>query len=167
MKKMIAFAMTVFLLTGVSIVFAQDVVDKHPACPLCGMDRAKFAHSRVYIAYEDGTTAGTCSIHCAAIDLAVNVGKTPREILVGDFNTRALIDAEKAAWVIGGSKMGVMTHRAKWAFAEDAAAQKFIDEYGGEKATFDDVMKATFEDMYKDISMIREKKKKMKMKHQG
>ena len=31
----------------------------HPACEYCGMDRTKFAHSRVYISYDDGTTAGT------------------------------------------------------------------------------------------------------------
>ena len=29
---------------------------KHPSCPYCGMDRTKFAHSRVLITYDDGTT---------------------------------------------------------------------------------------------------------------
>lgn len=36
--------------------------------------------------------------------------------MVGDYNTKRLIDAEKAVWVIGGGKQGVMTKRAKWAF---------------------------------------------------
>lgn len=162
MKKVLSFSMLMFLLTFALSAFAQDDIAAHPACPLCGMDRAKFAHSRVYIVYDDGAKSGTCSIHCAAIDMAVKTGKTPREIMVGDYNTKTLIDAEKATWVIGGSKMGVMTHRAKWAFADDAAARKFIAENGGTKATFDDAMKASFEDMYNDINMIREKKKKMK-----
>lgn len=165
MRTSVILGIMIMMLTGVPGAFAQDDIAAHPACPLCGMDRAKFAQSRVVIVYDDGTSVGTCSIHCAAVDLAVNIGKTPREILVGDYDTRTLIDAEKATWVIGGSKPGVMTHRAKWAFEGDAAARKFIDENGGARATFDEVMKATFEDMYKDIRMIREKRKMMKMKH--
>jgi len=35
--------------------------------------------------------------------------------MVGDFGTKKLIDAEKALWVLGGSKPGVMTKRGKWA----------------------------------------------------
>jgi nitrous oxide reductase accessory protein NosL len=166
-KKIAAFILFFFVSTGISTVIAQDDIGEHPACPHCGMDRAKFAHARVYIVYDDDTTVGTCAIHCAAIDLAINVGKSPKKIMVGDYNTLNLIDAEKAVWVIGGSKMGVMTHRAKWAFADDKAAQTFIDENGGEKADFDSTMKAAFEDMYKDINMIREKKKKMKMKNRS
>lgn len=162
MKRPALFVMVILLLIGIVNVFAQEDIPAHPACPLCGMDRAKFAHSRVLVVYDDGTTTGTCSIHCAAVDMAANIGKTPRKIMVGDFDTKTLIDAETAIWVIGGSRPGVMTTRAKWAFADEAAALKFISENGGEKATFDDVMKAAFEDMYNDIKMIREKKKKMK-----
>lgn len=42
-----------------------------------------------------------------------------------------LIDAEKAFWVIGGSKPGVMTKRAKWAFEKKEAADKFMLDNGG------------------------------------
>ena len=164
MRKVLALSMVVFMLAGVSIVFAQDDIAKHPACPLCGMDRTKFAHSRVFVEYDDGTTYGACSVHCAAIDMVVHIDKAPQAVMVGDFNTKQLIDAEKAVWVIGGQKMGVMTKRAKWAFADETAAQNFMAEYGGKRAGFEEAIKATFEDMYQDTKMIREKRKMMRMK---
>src|SRR5512136_3014785 len=84
-------------------------VAHHMNCTYCGMDRAKFAQSRMLIEYDDGSAVATCSIHCAAVDLANNIDKTPKAIMVGDCGTKELIDAEKAFWVIGGSKPGVMT----------------------------------------------------------
>jgi copper chaperone NosL len=164
MKKVLVISMMVFLLAGFSIAFAQDDIAEHPTCPLCGMDRAKFAHSRVLIEYDDGSAYGACSVHCAAIDMVVNIDKAPQAVMVGDFNTKQLIDAEKAVWVIGGKKMGVMTKRAKWAFADETAAQDFIAENGGNRADFEEAIKATFEDMYQDTKMIREKRKMMRMK---
>ncbi len=145
------------------LTWAQDDVLKHPACPYCGMDRAKFAHSRVYVEYDDGTTVGSCSLHCAVIDMALKIDKTPKAIMVGDYNTKNLIDAEKAFWVIGGDKMGVMTARAKWAFEKKEDADHFISELGGKIATFDDAVQAAFEDMHKDIKMIRQKRQMKKM----
>ncbi len=156
--------MMVFLLTGLYNVLAQDDISKHPACPLCGMDRAKFAHSRIYIEYDDNSTLGTCSIHCAAIDLAVNIDKAPQIIMVGGFNTKTLIDAENAIWVVGGKKMGVMSKRAKWAFENKKDAEAFISAHGGNLASFEEAIEAAYADMYKDTRMIREKRKQMRMK---
>jgi copper chaperone NosL len=150
----------VFTIGGVA--FGDADIQKDPSCKYCGMDRARFAHSRMVVVYEDGTSLGTCSIHCMAIDLAENMDKTPRSMQVGDFNGKKLIDAEKAFWVIGGNKPGVMTKKAKWAFENKADAEKFISENGGTLATFDEAMKATYEDMYADTKMIREKRKMMK-----
>lgn len=145
-----------------SMAFAQEDIARHSSCKYCGMDRQQFAHSRIYIEYDDGSTVGTCSIHCAAVDLALNIDKTPKAIQVGDLNEKKLINAETATWVIGGNKMGVMTKRAKWAFEKKEDAQKFIKENGGGIAVFDEVMKATYEDMYADTKLIREKRKMMK-----
>ncbi|HMK56607.1 MAG TPA: nitrous oxide reductase accessory protein NosL [Dissulfurispiraceae bacterium] len=153
-----------FLLLSAIWIYAQDDISKHASCHLCGMDRAKFAHSRILIEYDDGTTAGTCSIHCAAIDLAVNIDKTPKVVKVGDYNSKNLIDAETAVWVIGGNKPGVMSKRAKWAFAKKEDAEGYIKANGGSIATFDEVMKAAYEDMYADTKMIRDKRKMMKNK---
>jgi copper chaperone NosL len=164
MRKVLVISMMVFVLAGFSIVFAEDDIAKHPACPFCGMDRAKFSHSRVYIEYDDESTAGFCSIHCAAIDMAVNIDKAPQIIQVGDYKTQKLIDAESAVWVIGGDKMGVMTKRAKWAFENKKNAEGFISAHGGELASFEAAIEAAYADMYKDNKMIREKRKKMRMK---
>jgi nitrous oxide reductase accessory protein NosL len=151
-----------FVMPGMAV--AQEDVAQHPACPYCGMDRAKFAHSRVYMEYDDGTTVGTCALHCAALDMAFKIDKTPKAIMVGDYSSKRLIDAEKAFWVIGGSKMGVMTTRAKWAFEKKEDADQFVKEFRGELATFDDAVQAAFEDMHKDLKMIREKRKMKRMK---
>jgi nitrous oxide reductase accessory protein NosL len=135
-------------------------------CRYCGMNLEKFAFARVLIEYDDGTSTGLCSIRCAAVDMANNLDKAPKSIKVGDYGTHQLINAEKAFWVIGGSKQGVMTKQAKWAFAKKDAAEKFIKENGGKLATFDAVMKASYEDLYQDTKMIREKRKMNRMKMQ-
>ncbi len=43
-----------------------------------------------------------------------------------------------------------MTKRAKWAFNEKEQAERFVKENGGRLASFDEVMKASFQDMYSD-----------------
>jgi nitrous oxide reductase accessory protein NosL len=141
-------------------------LSSHSSCPFCGMDRKKFSHSRVFIVFDDGTKSGTCSIHCAAIELALNIDKTPKEIWVGDFDTRQLVDAEKAYWVIGGDKPGVMTKRAKWAFETREKADAFIKSSGGKISVMDEAFKAAFEDMYEDTRMIIERRKMKRMKEQ-
>ena len=164
MKKLaICATIVLFSLFFATIGFAQEDVKKHPSCKYCGMDREKFAHSRVLIEYEDGTAEGMCSLRCAAVDLTINLDKTPKAIRVGDYGTKNLIDAEKALWVIGGSKMGVMTRRAKWAFDKKEDAEKFTKENGGDLAAFEQAMKAAYEDMYQDTKMIRERRKMRKM----
>ena len=82
MKKSLVFAL--FFLLPLTLILtpvqgakpANDIV-KAPSCPLCGMDRNKFNFSRVFIVYDDGSTFGGCSLHCAAIDMAVNIDKGP------------------------------------------------------------------------------------------
>lgn len=141
-----------------------DDVQAAPSCRHCGMDRQKFASSRMVIRYDDGSTFGACSLHCAAVDLAISLDKAPVALEVADMGSRKLVDAEKATWVVGGSKPGVMTRRAKWAFAERAGAEAFAKEAGGTVATFEEAMRAAYEDMYLDTKMIREKRKMMRMK---
>ncbi len=134
-------------------------VKQSPSCRYCGMDRERFGHTRMTIRYDDGSTVGTCSLHCAAVDVAVSIDKTPEAIRVADVETKELVDAEKAAWVVGGEKPGVMTRRAKWAFADRARAEAHAREHGGSVVGFDEAMKSAYEDMYQDTKMIREKRK--------
>lgn len=156
---------TMFCLSITAVVFAQDDIKKYPSCKYCGMDREKFAHSRMLLEYDDGTAEGTCSLHCMAVQLAIYIDKTPKAILVGDFNEKKLLDAEKAFWIIGGNKMGVMTKRAKWAFQKKEDAEKFKTGNGGDLASFEQAVKAAYEDMYADTKMIRERRKMRKMEY--
>jgi len=166
MKKLFTLMAVIgFCLSITGLTFAQDDTKRIPSCRYCGMDREKFSHSRMLIEYDNGTSEGTCSLHCVAVDLAVNIDKTPKAILVGDYNTKKLIDAEKSFWVIGGNKMGVMTKRAKWAFEQKEDAEKFVKENGGSMATFEEAIKASYEDMYGDSKMIRERRRMKKMEH--
>jgi nitrous oxide reductase accessory protein NosL len=148
-----------FLCVHADAALAEKDIMDHPSCKYCGMDRQQFAHSRMLIEYDDGSSVGVCSLHCAAMDLALHLGKSPVAVKVGDYFSRELIDAERASWVIGGEKPGVMTRRAKWAFGKPEDAERFMKENGGKPATFDEAMKAAYEDMYDDTRMIREKRK--------
>jgi len=141
---------------------AQEDIKQSPSCKYCGMDRQKFDSTRMLIEYEDGTSTGVCSLHCAAVELALNIDKTPKALKVADMGTKSLIDAEKASWVVGGSKAGVMTKRGKWAFEKKEDAEAFVKTNGGMLTSFDDAIKAAYTDMYEDTKMIREKRKMMK-----
>ncbi len=165
MKKLSMLMIIILCVLIVAVAFAQDDTKKYPSCKYCGMDREKFGHSRMLVEYEDGTSLGTCSLHCMAVELAIHIDKTPKAILVGDLNSKTLVDAEKAFWIIGGNKMGVMTKRAKWAFGKKEDAEKFKAENGGDLASFEQAIKASYEDMYADTKMIRERRKMRKMEH--
>ena len=150
----------ILLLAAAGIVFAADPdVLEHKSCAYCGMSRGKFSHSRMLVEYDDGSEVGVCSLRCAAVDLINNLDKTPRRIGVGDYADQKLIDAEKAVWVIGGDKAGVMTAQAKWAFGTEKGADDFIREHGGTKADFEAAMKAACDALYQDTRMIRERRK--------
>jgi copper chaperone NosL len=161
MKRFLLFftaVLTVSCSVAASLCRAQSDIHNYPSCPLCGMHRHEFAQSRMLLQYDDGSALGTCSIHCAAMELVLNRIKIVMEFSAADYNTKKLIDAKKASWVIGGSRAGVMTSRAKWAFEKRSEAEGFARKYGGKISAFDDVMKATFQDMYEDIKLIRQKR---------
>lgn len=155
-------ALAAAALAPLALAQSHDDVRAAPSCTRCGMDREKFAHSRMLVEYEDGTSVGLCSVHCGAVELAVALDRTPRAIRVADHGTRKLVDAEKAVWVLGGSVPGVMTRRAKWAFEQRAAADAFVQANGGTVVAFDEAMRAASEDLYQDTRMIREKRKAMR-----
>lgn len=169
MARLLLAALAVLGLAGPGLARAQphEDVRASPSCRHCGMDREKFARSRMLVEYEDGTKVGLCSIHCAAVELAVAIDRSPTAILVADRTTGRLVEAERAVWVVGGSEPGVMTGRAKWAFADRAGADAFVAANGGTIATFDEAMKASYEDMYQDTKAIRERRKAMRAKAAG
>jgi nitrous oxide reductase accessory protein NosL len=126
-------------------------IPTQPQCAYCGMDRKQYAYSRVLLRYSDGSEVGLCSVHCAGIDLALHPEKGPAQIMAGTFDRGNLVDAEKAVWVLGGSKQGVMSIRGKWAFERKEDAEAFMREFGGSITSFRNVMTAAFEDMWEII----------------
>jgi copper chaperone NosL len=124
-----------------TICLAADTIEAPAECKQCGMDRTTFAHSRMVVTYTDGSSTGTCSLNCVVTDMKTAKGKKVKSFQVADYNTRKLTDAKKATWVIGGSKKGVMTPIAKWAFADKKDAAAFIKVNGGKPANFDDALK--------------------------
>jgi nitrous oxide reductase accessory protein NosL len=141
MKKL-WIAVLLVLSLGTVCMAAETKVEAPDACVHCGMDRTKFGHSRMIVTYTDGSSAGTCSLNCVVTDMSKNKGKSVKSFQVADYNTRKLTDAKTASWVIGGSKKGVMTKVAKWAFADKKDADAFIKVNGGTAATFEDALKA-------------------------
>jgi copper chaperone NosL len=139
MKRFLMFLAMGLLITSSAAVAADDV-EKPLSCGQCGMDRVAFARSRMLVVFADGTTAGTCSIHCAVLEMRAHKGIKVESLKVADYGTKLLIDAGKAVWVVGGSKSGVMTSVPKWAFADQAEAEKFVRENGGRITSFEEAL---------------------------
>jgi hypothetical protein len=152
--------MTVALFVVGTGAAAEKDIEKIPSCQYCGMDREKFAATRMLVEYANGTTIGTCSIHCAAVDLAQSFGKEIKGLKAADYRSGKLIDAEKATWVIGADLPGVMAARSRVAFADKAAAEAFRKEKGGEIAGFDAAITSTYCDMWPDTQAIRARRTK-------
>jgi nitrous oxide reductase accessory protein NosL len=133
--------------------------EKYPRCTYCGMPREKWSHTRHLIQYDDNSTEGTCSIHCASLSLGLNMDRNPKNIWVGDAGSDAkvkpLIKVDEAHYVIDPSKPGTMASVSKWAYADKAKA----DAAGGEKVVaFDDALQAAYVDMGKNTLMIRKRR---------
>jgi copper chaperone NosL len=152
---------------------AQDDLKKFPACPYCGMDRRQFHHSRVVVHYSDDLPDATCSLHCAAISLSLNVDRGPKAIYVADNgaadDVKPLIEAEKATFLVGSTLKGVMTKRSKVAFGSEAAAKAAQAANGGDLVDFDQALRAAYADMAEDVTMIRKmrQERKQHMQHQS
>jgi copper chaperone NosL len=132
-------------------VFAQDDIAAHRSCIHCGMDRKAYGFSRMLVHYEDGGSAGLCSLRCAVLELDSSQGRKTKAILVADRDSRLLINAEQAIWVMGGVKRGVMTSRPKWAFSTRTAAEAFLKDYGGAIITWNEALDAAREDLSKEV----------------
>ena len=137
----------------------KDDLKKYQRCPYCGMVRKMWSHSRHLVQYSDNLVDGTCSIHCLAISLSLNLDRGVKGIYVGDFGAegkiKPLVNVDKATYLIGSKLPGTMS--AKSAMAEQ----------GGQLGTFDDALKEAYMGMAKDTMMIRKRraeKRKMMMK---
>jgi copper chaperone NosL len=151
----------------------KDELTKYPRCRYCGMMRAKFSHTRMLLVYENGAVDGTCSLHCGAISLALNMDLGPKELHVGDAGAdgeiKPLTLAEKAHFVIDPSKPGVMTKVSKLAYsdrakADAAAAAEASAKAGAKLVDFDTALKDAYLGMAEDTIMLRKRRAEMRKK---
>jgi nitrous oxide reductase accessory protein NosL len=139
-----------------------DELKKYPKCPYCGMDRTQFHHARHLVQYADDLVDGTCSIHCLAISLAINLDREPKAIYAPDNASPAavkpLVSVDQATYLIGGDLPGVMTKRGKTSYASAEAATAARAKHGGELGDFGAALAASYADMAADTMMIRKKR---------
>ncbi len=154
----------------------QNDIEKYPKCPYCGMDRKQYHHSRMLVHYSDDLADGTCSLHCAAISLSLNVDREPKAMLVGDNaaagEIKPLVDVDKATFLVGSKLPGVMTANSKVAYGTEDAAKAAQAANGGELVKFDQALLLAYTDMSKDVARIRKnraerKRKMMEQQHKG
>jgi hypothetical protein len=146
MKNIVLTLITCLFLTS-AFAGAIEPVEGQIACTKCSMDRNVFAQSRMLVEYADGSSAGVCSLHCAAVEQRDNAGKQVSSLMVADFNTRKLLDARRAAWVVGGKQAGVMTSLAKWAFGKTEDALLFMKQNGGVLSSFEQAMNSAINEV--------------------
>ncbi len=153
----------------------QNDIEKYPKCPYCGMDRKQFHHARMLIQYSDDLADGTCSLHCSAISLSLNVDREPKLMWVGDNaaagDIKPLVEVDKVSFLIGSKIPGVMTANSKVAYGTEEAAKAAQAAQGGELVKFDQALLIAHTDMSKDVTRIRkmraERRKKMMEQQKG
>lgn len=147
-----------------------DELAKYPRCPYCGMDRTQWHHSRHLVHYDDGRVDPTCSLHCAAISLSLNIDLGPQAIYAADFGSgetpRPMVDVDAASYLIGSALPGTMTGRSKMAFASTTAAEAAQAAHGGELGDFDAALMAAYVDMARDTAMIRKRRAERRARQQ-
>jgi copper chaperone NosL len=148
-RRFTIIAVLTVVLVGMAemIVLAQDDIDAHRSCASCGMDRKAYGYSRMLVQYEDGAMVGTCSLHCTVVELDANHRRTVKSLLVADRDSRKLIEVERAIWVMGGGKRGVMTKQPTWAFQSNAGAEAFMKTNGGKIVTWTEALTAAREEL--------------------
>lgn len=135
------------LLGGAAVEAAEDDVSLHRECGFCGMDRKAYGYGRALVRWAGGPDVGTCSLHCAVVELEAHPDRRLAALLVADRDTHALVEASAATWVLGGRRKGVMTQRPKWAFATPAAAEAFVRAEGGEVVGWEAALAAARADL--------------------
>ena len=140
----------------------EEELQKYPKCPYCGMDRTQWQHSRHLVQYDDNLVDGTCSIHCLAISLSLNLDRGPKAIYAADYGSeeeiKPLVEVDNATYLIGSDLKGTMAKQSKMAFASADFAKTVREKHKGELGSFDDALRVTYLNMQNDIMMIRKRR---------
>jgi len=148
----------------------EDDLKKYPKCPYCGMNRTMWNHSRHLVHYDDDLVDGTCSLHCLAISLSLNLDRGTKAIYAADFGSagkiKPLVNVDKATYLAGSDLPGTMTKQSKMAFSSPEAVKAAEKSHGGVLVSFDEALTRAYLSMAKDTAMIRKKRaaKRKKMK---
>jgi len=141
---------------------------KYPKCPYCGMDRKQWGHSRHLVQYDDDLVDGTCSIHCLALSLALNLDRGPKAIYAADYGSKdeikPLVAADEATYLIGSALKGTMSKTSKMAFARVQTADTAKSEHGGKIGSFDDALAEAYLGMANDTVAIRKRRAERRRK---
>ena len=140
----------------------RNELKKYPKCPYCGMDRKQWQHSRHLVQYDDDLVDGTCSIHCLAISLSLNLDRGPKAIYAADFGSvepiKPLIEVDQASYLIGSRLKATMSLQSKMAFASKDAAVAAQSQQGGQLGSFDVALRETYLGLNSDTMMVRKKR---------
>ncbi|RUM94197.1 MAG: twin-arginine translocation pathway signal protein [Thiothrix sp.] len=149
----------------------ENELTKYPKCPYCGMDRTQWQHSRHLVQYDDNLVDGTCSIHCLAISLSLNIDRGPKAIYAPDFGSdteiKPMIKVDNATYLIESRLKGTMTTKSKMAFASANAAKAAQAENGGTLGTFDEALTAAYVGMAEDTVLTRKRRSERRKKMMG
>lgn len=149
----------------------ENDIEKYPKCPYCGMDRKQFHHSRMVVQYGDDLPDATCSLHCAALSLSLNIDREPKAIWVADNaaagEPKPLVEAERAVFLVGSKLPGVMTAQSKVAYGGEEAAKAAQAAHGGDVAGFDQALLAAYTGMSQDVARIRKMRAERRRKAMG
>ncbi len=144
----------------------KDELKKYPRCPYCGMSRKMWNFSRHLVQYDDDLVDATCSLHCLALSLALNLDRGPKAIYAADFGSqkkiKPLINVDKAIYLVGSNLSGVMSTQSKRAFSSKQAAEAARKVHGGKLMSFDAALTTAYLDMAQDTVMIRKKRAAMR-----
>lgn len=148
----------------------ENEFEKFPRCPYCGMMRRAYSHSRHLIVYDDDMVDGTCSIHCAAISLSLNMDRGPKAIYAGDAGAadeiKPLFDVATGTYVIDPTKPGTMSAVSKFAYADKAKADEAAAN-GAEQTDFDGALKLAYAEMADATIMIRKRRAERRAKEKA
>jgi nitrous oxide reductase accessory protein NosL len=109
-------------------------------CPVCGMHLPTFYKTSHAVTFQNKQLFQFCSLHCLVDALEHHLDPETREQIIliqaVDAQTNALIDAQKAFYVVGSKKPATMSRVSKYAFKTRAAAEAFAEMYGGKIMDF-------------------------------
>jgi nitrous oxide reductase accessory protein NosL len=114
-------------------------------CAVCGMYLDQYQSTVHVIVFKDGTRQETCSIACAAKIYAKEHSRV-KTILVADFPSHAMIDAEHAVYLEGSDVPGVMSYTSRIAFRTRGEAERFREKHGGIIVTFKHALRHQLEE---------------------